>query len=103
MSPFSKKEQTSAFFQSAGSCPVWKVFSNKKHITGAISIVNCFKTTGLMEIGSAALSGFRFDNSFRTSLRSILISGIVEHRGLYFHEYFLERSCVSSWYTIALT
>ena len=58
---------------------------------------NCFKTTGLME---AALSGFRFDNSFSTPLRSILISSSVEHRGVYFQEYSLERNCVSSWYTI---
>ena len=91
------------FFQSEGSCPVCNVFSNKRHITGAISVFNRFKTTGLMESGPAALSGFRFDNSFITPLRSILISGIVEHRGLYFQEYFLERNCVSAWYTIDLT
>ena len=50
-----------------------------------------------MESGPAALSGFRFDNSFSTSLRSILISGIVEHRGggggggvIYFRNIFLK-------------
>ena len=84
MSPFLNKGQTCAFFQSAGSCPVCSVFSNKRHITGAISVFNCFKTTGLMESGPAALSGFRFDNSFSTPLRSILISGIVDHRGVIF-------------------
>ena len=57
------------FFQSAGSCPVCKVFSNKKPMTEAISIFNCFKTTGLMESGPAALSGFRFDNSFKNNVK----------------------------------
>ena len=52
--------------------------------TGAISIFNCFKTTGLMGSGPAAWSGFRFDNNFNTPLRSILISGIVKHRGAIF-------------------
>ena len=56
-------------------------FSNKRQITGAISIFNCFKTTGLIESGPAALSDFRYDKSFRTPLRSILISGIAGHIG----------------------
>ena len=84
MSPFLNKGQTCAFFQSEGSCRVCSVSSNKRHITGAISIFNCSKTTGLMESGRAALSGFRFDNNFNTPLRSILISDIVEHRGIIF-------------------
>ena len=50
MSPFLNKGQTCAFFQSEGSCSVCSVFSNKRQITGAISIFNCFKTTGLMNI-----------------------------------------------------
>ena len=66
---FLNKGQTCAFFQSAGSCPVCNVFSNKRHTTGAISVFNCFKTTGMMEPGPAALSGFRFDNNFNTPLR----------------------------------
>ena len=56
-------------------------FSNKKQITGAISILNCFKTTALIESDPAALSGFKFDKSFRTPLKSILISGIAGHIG----------------------
>ena len=72
------------FFQSEGSCPVCNVFSNKRQITGAISIFNCFETTGLMESGPAAMSGFRFDNNFNTPLSSILISGVVEHRRFIF-------------------
>ena len=57
-----------------------------------------------MESGPAALSGFRLDKSFSIPLRSILIFGIVEHRGLYFQEYdFLKKNCVSSWYRIDLT
>ena len=66
---------------SVSAKPLW-------HITGAISIFNCFKTAGLMESGPAALSGFRFDNNFNTPLRSILISGIVEHRGVIFSRLF---------------
>ena len=62
-----------SFFQSEGSCLVCSVFSNKRLITGAISIFNCFKTTGLMESGPGALSGFRFDNNFNSPLRSIMI------------------------------
>ena len=84
MSPFLNKGQTCDFFQSEGSCPVCSIFSNKRHITGANYIFNCFKTSGLMESGLAAMSGFRFDNNFNTPLRSILISGIVEHRGVIF-------------------
>ena len=34
-----------------------------------------------MEIPPAALSGFNFDNSLMTPLRSIVISGIVGHVG----------------------
>ena len=81
MAPFFNKGQTCAFFQSAGSCPVCNVFSYKRLIIGAISVFNCFKTTGFMESGPAALSGSRLDNRFSIPLRSILISGIVEHGG----------------------
>ena len=44
-----------AFFQSEGSCTFCNVSLNNRHITGAISVFNCFKTTGLMESGPAAL------------------------------------------------
>ena len=69
---FQIRDRLVPFFQSEGSCPVCKGFLNKRHITVAISVFNCFKTTGLMESGpAAALSGFRFDKSFRKPLRSI--------------------------------
>ena len=45
LSPFLNKGQTCAFFQTEGSCPLCKVYSNKWHIKGAISILNCFKTS----------------------------------------------------------
>ena len=62
------------------------------------------KTTGLMESGPATLSGFKFDKHFSTPLRSILISGIVGQKGFMFlQECVLERSCVYSVYTAALT
>ena len=78
--PFLNKGQTCAFFQSEGSCPVCNVFSNKRHISGAISVFNCFKTTGLVESSPAALSGFRFDNSF---FHTVKVNFDFRHSGKY--------------------
>ena len=88
LSHFLNKGQTYAFFHSEGRCPVWRDFSNKRQITGAVSIFNCFKTTGLIESGPAALSDFKLDKSLMTPLRYILIYGIVGHLGFMLSETF---------------
>ena len=75
------KGQTCTFFQSEGNCPVCSDFSNRRQITGAISVLSCFSTKGLMESCPVALSGFKLDKSLITPLRSVLFSGIVVHLG----------------------
>ena len=68
---------TCALHQSVRSLPVSKESSKIIVMMGASSTLSCFKVSGLILSGPAALPGLRLNNGFKIPLSEISMSGIV--------------------------